>query len=369
MAPTFVSTVTSPTVTEPHRAIFVTSPPVDEPYRYEHLIPSFPDKRYPDLQPFEHEDPGHRALKHENPRAFLDTATSVVELTPALGTEVHGLDLTSLNNDAKDELALEVARRGVIVFRDQQAFIDKGPDYYKEFGRHFGRLHIHPTYAHPPGHPELHIVYRDENTTVNPERDDHITSVIWHSDISFELQPPGFTMLFLLSQPSSGGDTLYMSQVSALKKLSPDFVAFLRTLKAVHTNADQIKWGAENHLIARRSPVYTEHPVVRRHPVTGDEALFVNREFTRRIVGLKYEESEMLLNFLFDHIERSADNHIRAKWLPGTVVCWDNRVTAHSTTVDFQDRKARRHGCRVTPQAERPQPALETLKLNERVSL
>ena len=79
------------------------------------------------------------------------------------------------------------------------------------------------------------------------------------------------------------------------------------------------------------------HPVVRRHPVTGDEALYVNRQFTRRIVGLKKEESDAILNLLYDHIDRSGDNQTRLKWEPYTVAVWDNRVTAHvrSDTPDF----------------------------------
>ncbi|KIY50630.1 TauD-domain-containing protein [Fistulina hepatica ATCC 64428] len=359
------ATYTNADPVEGGKTIFL-APKTDEPeYKYAHLLPTFPEKTYPILENFEHFDPGHRALKHANPRAFLERASSVVELTPNLGTEVKGLSLASLTSDERDELALEVARRGLMVFRDQEEFIDKGPEFYKEFGRHFGRLHIHPTYSHPQGYPELHLVYRDEKTTVNPEREQFITSVQWHSDITFERQPPGLTTLFLLDQPKSGGDTLFVSTVSALKKLSPGFVAFLKTLKAEHTNKDQAQWGKDRNLLQRRPPVTTVHPIVRRHPVTGEEALFVNRGFTRRIVGLKREESDLILEFLFQHIERSADNQARARWFPNTVVLWDNRVTDHSVTVDFVDNKARRHGCRITPQAERPIPALDTLKLDD----
>lgn len=134
---------------------------------------------------------------------------------------------------------------------------------------------------------------RDANKTFNFERDDSITSTSWHSDVSYEKQPPGLTALFLVSTPTSGGDTVYASQVSTLKKLSPQFVAFLRTLKAVHSGVEQAEHSRSGKRggIVRREPVETVHPVVRRHPVTGEEALYVNRQFTRRIVGLKREES------------------------------------------------------------------------------
>ncbi|KAL1952225.1 hypothetical protein VTO73DRAFT_1374 [Trametes versicolor] len=337
-----------------------------EPYKYAHLLPVFPkDEHYPPLTPFEHVDPGSRALSHPNPRAFLENATSVDDITPRLGTEVRGVNLAELDNAGRDQLALEVARRGLVVFRDQQDFIDRGPDFYREWGRYFGRLHIHPTSGHPEGLPELHLVYRDANTTYNFEQDERTTSTTWHSDVSYELQPPGLTTFFLLSQPKTGGDTIFTSQVSTLARLSPQFVAFLKTLKAVHSGFEQAEYSRSGRRggVVRRDPVQNVHPVIRKHPVTGDEALYVNRQFTRRIIGLKKEESDAILNFLYDHIDKSVDNQARIKWQPNTVVIWDNRVTAHSAIIDFEKTNERRHGGRITPQAERPIPALAGLEL------
>ncbi|RDX56228.1 TauD-domain-containing protein [Lentinus brumalis] len=338
----------------------------EEPYKYAQFLPVFPkDEHYPPLTPFEHVDPGLRALSHPNQRAFLDNATSVIEITPRLGLEVRGVNLAQLDNDGRDQLALEVARRGLVVFRDQQEFLDRGAEFYREWGRHFGRLHIHPTSGHPEGLPELHLVYRDANTTYNFEQDDRITSTTWHSDVSYELQPPGLTTFFLFSQPTSGGDTLFTSQVSTLSRLSPQFVDFLKTLKATHSGFEQAEFSRSGRRggVVRREPVQNVHPVVRRHPVTGAEALYVNRQFTRRIVGLKLEESDAILKFLYDHIDRSADNQARVKWEPNTVVIWDNRITAHSAIIDYEKTGQRRHGGRITPQAERPIPANPDLKL------
>jgi len=80
----------------------------EQPYRYAHLLPHFSADRYPPLTPFEHVDPGHRALTLPNPRAFLENATFVDELTPHLGTEVHGVNLAELDGSGRDQLALEV---------------------------------------------------------------------------------------------------------------------------------------------------------------------------------------------------------------------------------------------------------------------
>jgi sulfonate dioxygenase len=80
----------------------------EQEYRYAHLLPHFSEDRYPPLEPYEHVDPGHRALQHPNPRSFLDTAERVIEITPQLGTEVRGINLAELDSDGRDQLALEV---------------------------------------------------------------------------------------------------------------------------------------------------------------------------------------------------------------------------------------------------------------------
>lgn len=64
------------------------------------------------------------------------------KLTPRVGTEITGLQLSQLTDAQKNELALLIAERGVVVFRDQD-FKDIGPEKQKEFGQYFGRLHVH----------------------------------------------------------------------------------------------------------------------------------------------------------------------------------------------------------------------------------
>ena len=119
--------------------------------------------------------------------------------------------------------------------------------------------------------------------------------------------------------------------MSTLKRFSPAFVAFLKTLKAVHSGFEQADFSRSGRRggVVRREPVEHIQPVVRRHPVTGEEALYVNKQFTSRIVGLKKEESEAILKFIYDHMAGSVDLQARVHWTPNTVVLWDNRITAH----------------------------------------
>lgn len=79
--------------------------------------------------------------------------------------------------------------------------------------------------------------------------------------------------------------------------------------------------------------------------MTGDKSLYVNSGFTRRIVGLRKEESDTLLSFLFDHIARGADFQARVRWEPGTVV-----VRYASTRLSYANADAYRvqHSCGIT---------------------
>jgi sulfonate dioxygenase len=181
--------------------------------------------------------------------------------------------------------------------------------------------------------------------------------------VTYEINPPSTTFLFILDLPTkdgvvSGGDTLFLSQVEAYERLSPQFQAFLETLSAVHSGYEQANDAQAAGGYVRRAPVSNIHPVVRVHPVTGKKSLFVNEQFTRYIVGFKKEESDAILKFLYDHLAKSADLQARVKWEKGTVVVWDNRVTAHSALHDFEGSQ-RRHAVRITPRAERPVPVKE----------
>lgn len=81
-------------------------------------------------------------------------------MTPAIGIEIHGLQLSTLTSEQKDDLALLAAERGVVIFRDQD-FADIGPERQREFGAHFGKLHVHQMGGQIKDYPELLPVYRD----------------------------------------------------------------------------------------------------------------------------------------------------------------------------------------------------------------
>ena len=291
-----------------------------------------------------------------------------------MGTEVRGVQISELTNEGRDQLALLVAKRKVVgkldivfhplslftrsinciaVFQDQD-FADLPINKALDIGRYFGRLHIHPTSGGAKNHPEVHLVHRgaDDNTAMALLQT-RTNSITWHSDVTYENQPPGTTFLFILDTPDAGGDTLFASQTEAYNRLSPEFQRRLHGLKALHSGIEQAQNSEIRGGVVRREPVTSIHPLVRTHPVTGEKALYVNPQFTRHIVGYKQEESDHLLKFLYKHIALGQDFQIRVKWASKRVVVWDNRVTAHSATLDWSNGQ-RRHLARITPQAEPP---------------
>jgi alpha-ketoglutarate-dependent taurine dioxygenase len=319
---------------------------------YPHYLPIWDHgEKYPPLEPFVHVDHG----KDADPsfKDLLVEGSKITKLTPTTGSEVTGVQLSKLTQAGKDQLALLVAQRKVVAFRDQD-FADLPIQEALDFGGYFGRHHIHPTSGAPEGYPQVHLVHRNGSES---EFDSFLrnrnSSVSWHSDVTYEKQPPGTTFLYIFDSPETGGDTAFANQVEAYNRLSPALKERLHGLKAVHSGFEQADFSRKRGGVVRRDPVSHEHPLVRTHPVTGEKALFVNGGFTRSIVGLRQEESDALLGFLLNHIGRGIDYQARIRWAPKTVVVWDNRVTAHSAIVDWVSGE-RRHLARITPQAEAP---------------
>jgi taurine dioxygenase/sulfonate dioxygenase len=243
--------------------------------QYPQYLPTWDHhEKYPPLEPFTHIERGIGA--DPTFKDLLLKGSKIQKLTPSIGSEVTGMQLSKLNDAGKDQLALLVAQRKVVAFRDQD-FADLSPKDALEFGAYFGRHHIHPTSGAPEGIPEFHIVHR---YGAGGDFDRYLvsknSSVSWHSDVSYEAQPPGTTFLTVFDTPEVGGDTLFASQVEAYNRLSPLLKERLHGLKALHQGFEQANFSKGRGGVVRREPVQHEHPLIRTHPVTGEKALYVN---------------------------------------------------------------------------------------------
>jgi alpha-ketoglutarate-dependent taurine dioxygenase len=152
-------------------------------------------------------------------------AIEIRKLTPHIGAEIHGIDLSRPLDDAGFAAVHgALMDHSVIFFRDQDITVDQ----QKEFGRRFGELHIHP--AAPgvlAGHPEILVIHADEHSK-------RVAGEEWHSDVSCDPEPPMGSVLHITELPPVGGDTLFASMYAAYETLSPEMQRFLCGLTAVH---------------------------------------------------------------------------------------------------------------------------------------
>ncbi|KAF3385235.1 hypothetical protein F1880_003052 [Penicillium rolfsii] len=318
-------------------------------YAHEDLLPSFPDIHWDALEYTPYEDRGLRG--DPKFRNLLKDATAVFDYNPKIGTEIHGVNLAKLTDAQKDDLARLIAYRGVVFFRAQKDF---DIDAQRDLGRHFGKLHKHATTAVPKkkGLEDVHVVYSGDNAGDN--RALFSPSFLWHSDVTYEVQPPSYTSLKLLTGPplGGGGDTLWSSQYAAYDILSPFMQTYLKNLTALHSADMQANDSRAIGRPVRREPVTTKHPLIRTNPVTGWNALFFNPGFVTKIVGIPKAESDAIIKYLTDVVATTQEMHARFQWGKDDVAFWDNRTTTHSASYGFSPH--RRHAVRVAVQAERP---------------
>lgn len=152
--------------------------PVDHP----ELVNVFPTTKYPPIPVISYED---RGLKADPTLKNLLANATVTHLAPKIGTEIAGLQLHELTDVQKDELALLVAQRGVVFFRDQEISIEQQLD----LGRYFGPLHMHQNLGHPEKYPEVVVVQNTlETSDALMKRQRYEPTNEWHSDVSCERQ-------------------------------------------------------------------------------------------------------------------------------------------------------------------------------------
>ena len=289
--------------------------------------------------------------------APADVGLDVRHLSASIGSTIAGVDLRAITDEQVAAVRQVWLDRKVVFFPGQ----DLDPAEHLAFAARFGE----PTEGHPviPGLKGEPRVFEIDYTAANKLYEtyggvsDRGRGVHWHTDVTFVARPPLGSILRAVVVPASGGDTLFSNQVQAFASLSPALQAFLRTLTAQHDGTAQFqgildargegRWEDE----AFSELVPAEHPVVRTHPETGEEALFVNPGFTTRITQLARDESDDLLAFLYAHSVRP-EHTVRYHWAAGDVGFWDNRATQHAVVGDFGD--AHRVIQRVTLRGDEP---------------
>lgn len=278
-----------------------------------------------------------------------------VEVRPrpeGLGAQVRGVDLSrGLADDDLAAVKAAFAEHGVLWFPDQPLTHDQ----LEAFTRAFGEFGWDPYIAPLADRPHILEVRREPDETAS------VFGGAWHSDWSFQETPPAATILHAKEVPPSGGDTLFADGRAAWDALSPAFQALLKPLRAVHSAGRPYgsqgfyakETGRKGMTIlpsVEAEKTFT-HPIVRRHPVSGRTALFVNPVYTLGVEGMTEAESAAILGFLFRHMidERFVYRHA---WSADMLTMWDNRCLLHNATGGYDGHRRVMH--RTTVAGERP---------------
>ena len=295
------------------------------------------------------------------------------DATLIIGTEFPNLQIVDLLNADNSEqlirdLAILVAQRGVVFFRDQDITLDQQKRLGTLLGELTGKpstskLHVHPTTWKSSELGDEITVIDSKETAFNAQfygRRSELTSNGWHADITFEQVPSDYAILKIHTLPKTGGDTLWASACEVYDRLSVPYQKFLEGLTAYHSGARlklQAQAVQEQIQTNRGSPdnqgpeLDSIHPVVRTNPVTGWKSVFLSNNFTQYISELKFDESRDVITHVNKLISQNHDLQVRFKWRKNDVAIWDNRSVFHTGTTDVIGDRL---GDRVVSLGERP---------------
>jgi taurine dioxygenase len=263
--------------------------------------------------------------------ATYSSAIRATPMTPHLGAEIHGVDLSRPLDDSQFAHILDFFHRHCVIFFRNQT-LDAAQ--LAAFSARFGELDVHHMTEHTlPGLPQVRVLS-------NVKKDGKAIGISysgmhWHSDLSYKERPGLATLLYALECPPSGADTQFVSMYAAYETLPLERRKMLAKLQAVHDR--NYRYSA---LYPNRPPLSAEqtakvppvvHPLVVRHPDTGRAALFLAKDVVSGIVGMEGRQARELIDELEAFATRSEFLYSH-KWQVGDVLVWDNRCTLHRAT-------------------------------------
>jgi taurine dioxygenase len=256
------------------------------------------------------------------------TSLDVVPLTRHIGAEIRGLDLRDcLDGETIHRIHQAWLDHAVLLFRSQtleQEDLLRVTEYFGQIG-----ALARPAKFFPKGYarllPNIMMIsnIRENGETIGALPDGEMN---FHHDMIHHDLPHNGTLLYSLEIPSYGGDTLFASGTAAYETLDPAVTAKLEGCRALHFYNYGSTIRGEGGVGATAQ---STHPVFRTHEETGRKAIYVNRLMTRQIEGLPQQESDALLEALFEHSEKPEFVY-RHAWKVGDLLVWDNRCSTHA---------------------------------------
>ena len=248
-----------------------------------------------------------------------------------IGVEVSDFSLADLTRENISFLRSKWVDYGLIVFPK----LPLSHDEFKDFALSFGDFGDDPFISSLPNYPNIAEIKRSANEKATP------FGGTWHSDWSFMKKPPSATLLHSKIIPPVGGNTLFANTEKSFAALPEDMKNKLRNLKVIHSAkvpyADDGFYALEKEersmkiLPSKEAKATFSHPMVKIHPETNKECLFINPVYTINIEGFSEDESQQLLWELYEHMiqDKFVYEHV---WNEDMLIMWDNRTVMHQAT-------------------------------------
>ena len=245
-----------------------------------------------------------------------------------IGVEVSDFSLSDLTEKNISFLRSKWVEYGLIVFPK----LPLSHDEFKDFALSFGDFGDDPFISSLPDHPNIAEIKRSANEKATP------FGGTWHSDWSFMKKPPSATLLHSKIIPPVGGNTLFANTERSFAALPEEMKNKLRDLKVIHSAkipyADDGFYALEKEersmkiLPSKEAKATFSHPMIKIHPETKKECLFINPVYTINIEGFSEDESQQLLWELYEHMIQDQFVYEHT-WNEDMLIMWDNRTVMH----------------------------------------
>jgi taurine dioxygenase len=270
-------------------------------------------------------------------------ALEVIPSGQVCGATVTGLDLAQPLSDMTIGLIRQAwLTHHVLAFPDQQL----DDDDLERFTLYFGPFGDDPFIAPIEGREHVIAIKREAGETTP------LFAENWHTDWSFQKNPPAGTCLYGIEIPTSGGDTLFADQQAALAAMPADLRARIGDKQAIHSAAnayapdgsygDQDSGRSMDIRPSTEAEATQLHPIIRNHPETGEPALYSCIGYIAGIDGMDQEEALALLMDIYAWQTRDEFVY-RHHWEPGMLVMWDNRALLHCATGGYEGQSRLLH--------------------------
>jgi len=252
-------------------------------------------------------------------------------LSSSVGAEIRGVDLSNIDDATFGEVARAFDNHHGLLFRGQNL----SPDDLVAFSKRFGGLDHAPIMENGktavPGYSEIYIVSNIKGDDGKEIGSLGAGEAVWHTDMSYLQNPPDISMLYALEVPPSGGDTSLCSMAAAHDELPAELREKVAGLSIKHDGTFNSGGFLRQGVREDSDPMTCEgqpHPVVCGHPRTGRPVLYLGRRRNAYIMGLERQESEDLLDALWEFATLTEYTYTH-QWRVGDLLMWDNRATMH----------------------------------------